>query len=99
AVSLNLKRGLALPCYCFGGSGAIISASTLIRLALLGLGEILLLRPYQPVFPLAMALPGLAFGLFWSSFTLVICLWLFGLRDVIRLVRTFDKELPSTQRI
>jgi len=29
----------------------------------------------------------------------VICLWLFGLRDVIRLVRTFDKELPSTQRI
>lgn len=87
AVSLNLKRGQALPCYCFGGSEAFISITTLFRLGLIALGDTLLLISYQPVFPFSMPLRVLALGLFWSIFVLVTGMWFFGSGDVARLMR------------
>ncbi len=44
AVSVNLKRGRVLPCYCFGGQdGEQISRRTLVRLGLLIAGELFVL--------------------------------------------------------
>ena len=49
AVSINLRRGRALPCYCFGSrNGETISTHTLVRILFLGLGELFLLG--TPVF-------------------------------------------------
>lgn len=44
AVSVNLRRGRVLPCYCFGGQGGErISSRTLVRLGLLIAGELFVL--------------------------------------------------------
>jgi hypothetical protein len=87
AVSVNLKRGRALPCYCFGGSGSIISSATLARLAMLASGETFLLRMYQPIYPLQLAPVQLGFALFWSALLLISGLWLFAIGDVVRLLK------------
>jgi Methylamine utilisation protein MauE len=87
AVCFNLARGRVLPCYCFGSSGSTISWATLARLALLAFGEAFLLRMYQPLLPLRLAVLQLAFALFWSILLLVAGLWLFAVGDVVRLLR------------
>jgi Methylamine utilisation protein MauE len=86
AVSVNLKRGRVLPCYCFGVSDSTISQVTLIRLGLLATGELFLLRFYQPIHFLHVATPQLGFAAFWSIFLLVTIIWLFDLGDIVRLL-------------
>jgi len=89
AVAVNLVRGRALPCYCFGSSESIISWATLGRLALLAFGEVLLLKTYKPVDLLsAAALPQVAYALFWSILLLVTVSWMFAAGDVVRVLKS-----------
>jgi hypothetical protein len=87
AVGVNLGRGRALPCYCFGGSESLISHTTLLRLALLGFGEALLLKIHHPIYSLGIELSQLGLAVFWSIFLLVVSFWFFALADVLQLVR------------
>jgi Methylamine utilisation protein MauE len=87
AVGVNLKRDRPLPCYCFGGSGSVVTWGTLARLGFLGAGETFLLKLYQPIYVPRLILPELGFALFWSIFLLVGSLWLFAIGDVLRLLR------------
>ncbi len=90
AVGVNLKRGRALPCYCFGRSGDTISSATLARLVLMASGEAFLLGAHRPIYTPQLALPDLAFALFWAAVTLLTGLWLFALRDLGRLLRPME---------
>jgi hypothetical protein len=87
AVVVNLKRGRPLPCYCFGGSGSVVTWGTLARLGLLGAGETLLLRLHQPVYVSRLVLAELGSALFWSILLLVVSLWLFAMGDLLRLLK------------
>jgi hypothetical protein len=95
AVAVNLKRGRALPCYCFGDqSGETISGRTLARLLLLFAGELLVLsdpalstagRLTYPARVNNFAELGLAF--FWATFLLIVAIWLLSLTDLLALLR------------
>jgi hypothetical protein len=90
AVGLNLKRGRALPCYCFGGSGDTISGATVARLVLMASGEFFLLKAHRPIYTSRVAVPDLGLALFWAAVVLVIGLWLFAWRDLGRLLRPVE---------
>ena len=89
AVSLNLKRGRALPCYCFGGDEEAISNRTLVRLGLLGSGIVLLLvapqagSPTRPV-----DLTQVSFALFWAIVVLLGASWILRASDLAELLVT-----------
>ena len=92
AVTINLKRGRSLPCYCFGDStGETISAQTLARLLLLIAGEGLLLLSLQTSGTISLVYHQLAtprefgFTLFWTSFIVVTAMWLLSMADLFAL--------------
>jgi Methylamine utilisation protein MauE len=88
AVSVNLKRGRALPCYCFGHGGEGISTSTLARLALLTVGETLLLATHGvATAPLLRSTFELGAGVFWAVTLLAGGSWLLSLGDLLQLFR------------
>ena len=95
AVGVNLRRGRALPCYCFGGRGGeTISVRTLARLLLLVGGEVLLLADPSLFTGSQIVYPGritnfseLALPLFWATFLLVAGSWLLSLPDLVDLLR------------
>jgi len=95
AVGVNLGRGRALPCYCFGArSGETISLRTMARVLflvgaeLLLLGEPSLFASSQIVYPGRIAsLSQLGLAFFWATFTLVVISWLLNspeVRDVVK---------------
>jgi Methylamine utilisation protein MauE len=93
AVTVNLARGRALPCHCFGGGGDTISTRTLARLALLASGEIFLIvtkqfrhYPEQITRP-----PDVFLALFWAVLLILAGLWFLSLGDVFELLR----DIPS----
>lgn len=92
AVGVNLRRGRALPCYCFGGAeGEVISGPALGRLSLLIAGDLLLWRrgfqdgSYGIQLASNLAQLGLAF--FWAMFVIVASMWLLSISDFWDLVR------------
>jgi hypothetical protein len=87
AVGVNLKRGRSVPCYCFGTSESLISTTTLVRLALLAAGEAVLLALQKPIRTATLALPNLLLALFWSTFVLLVSLWLFAVPDTLKVLR------------
>jgi len=87
AVSVNLKRGRALPCYCFGPSDHIISGTTLARLALIASGQAFLLRMHRPIYLQQISLLQLGFASFWALLILIAALWILSLRDLEGLLR------------
>lgn len=95
AVAVNIERGRALPCYCFGSrSGERISGRTVARLLLLLSCEALLLANHDlftanhVVFPQQVTgLLEFGFALFWATFLLVVGSWLLSLPDLVLLLR------------
>lgn len=87
ALGLNLKRGRALPCHCFGQDSRAISGATLVRLALLASGEVFLWKAHQTVYVQLIPFPELTFGLFWAASLLAAGLWVFAAGDLISLFR------------
>lgn len=104
AVSVNLRRGRALRCYCFD-SGETISVLTLVRLILLVAGEVLLLTDpslfmmSRLVYPHQISsLSQIGLGLFWAVFFLVAGFWLLSVSDMMELLRscrTCGGEVPT----
>jgi hypothetical protein len=88
AVGVNLKRGRSVPCYCFGTSESRISIGTLMRLALLAAGEVVLFVLHQPIRITTMALPNLVLAFFGSTFVLLVSIWLLAVPDILKLLRT-----------
>jgi hypothetical protein len=108
AVSINLKRGRALPCYCFSGQGGeTLSGRTVARLLLLFAGELLLIADPGLFSASELIYPGrvgdlseLGFSLFWAIFTLIAGMWLLSLPDVIELLNpgyTFGRRRAKTE--
>jgi hypothetical protein len=87
AVGVNLKQGRSVPCFCFGTSESYISITTLVRLAFLAAGEVVLLTRQQPIRTTSLDLPNLVLALFWSTFVLLMSVWLFALPDTLKLLR------------
>jgi hypothetical protein len=92
AVGVNLHRGRALPCYCFGGAeGDVISGPALARLLLLMAGDLLLWRRgFQDGsygVQLASNPAQLGWALFWAVFVIVASMWLLSISDFWDLVR------------
>jgi hypothetical protein len=88
AVGLNLKRGRSVPCYCFGTSESHISIGTLVRLALLAAGEAVLFMLHQHIRTTTLALSNLGLAFFWSTFVLLVSIWLLAVPDILKLLRT-----------
>jgi hypothetical protein len=103
AVAINLRRGRALPCYCFGGEGGeTISARALARLLLLLACELFVLTDpalfgrSQLVYPGRLAsFSELGLALFWATFLLVAALWVLSVTDVIELLRPGAREVRA----
>jgi hypothetical protein len=93
AVGVNLKRGRALPCHCFGGQGGeTISGRTLARLLLLCAGELLLFVDPAPSGRLTYpdrvdSFAELGLALFWATLLLIAGLWLLSTPEVVALLR------------
>jgi len=95
AVGVNLRRGRALPCYCFGSRGGeSISNQTLTRLVMLLLCESLLLpdsglfaASQLPLSSRMASFPELALAAFWATLFLVIGSWALSLNDLVDLLR------------
>ncbi len=95
AVTINLRRGRALPCYCFGSqTGEKISGRTLARLLLLIAGEVMVLAQFglsqtsQLTYPDRVArVTDLGLLVFWSTFLLISGFWLLSAPEVVALVR------------
>jgi tellurite resistance protein TehA-like permease len=87
-VAINLRRGRELPCHCFGEKGDAISGATLARLALLGAGELYLLRVHRPVHPWDVALPEFGYALFWAVLALTASTWVFQSMEVLDVIRS-----------
>jgi Methylamine utilisation protein MauE len=94
AVGINLVRGRQVPCHCFGRYGEILSFRTLARLALLGLGEVLLVfqyglpgRHYPVPDPRATSFQQIGLALFWALLVLLIGSWSLSLGDLWGLFR------------
>jgi hypothetical protein len=99
-VAINLIRGRLLPCHCFGNSKEdVISGRTLARLALLMVGEMLLLadfafsRANNPV-NLNVVNNASEFGLAFLSaiFLLIFGSWLLNAADMIELLRPWRND-------
>jgi hypothetical protein len=96
AVAVNLKRGHALRCYCFGESDVeLISGRTLVRLLLLLGGEILLITDSNLLttnriihFDGIGSFAHLSLALFWAAFLLVAGGWLLSSGDTLEIFRT-----------
>jgi hypothetical protein len=94
AVIINLYRGRALPCYCFGGQGSeTISVRTLARISVLFMGEALLmvnlnhsesnyLSSQMPIGELQQA----GLSLFWVAFLTIAVAWLLDLDSVVTVI-------------
>ena len=87
-VGVNLARGRALPCYCFGRGSEFISGRSLVRLLLLISGEALLLTTNRIQYPRQFTrLPELALALFWAIVLLMTGSWLLSFGDLVALLR------------
>ncbi len=102
AVGINLARGRALPCYCFGDAGSeTISVRALGRLSLLLVGEGLLLfspgqaRPRGLVYHQLASLQELGFALFWTALLMITVMWLLALTDLVELLRSHSSFIKS----
>ncbi len=103
AVSVNLARGRALPCYCFSGRGGeTISGRTLTWLLLVMACEVVLLadptlfKGSPVVSPLrwsSLSQAGLAF--LWATLLLLVGSWFLNLPEVISVLRS-GKTRPAT---
>jgi len=95
AVTVNLKRGRVLPCYCFGSHGGEqISRRTLVRLGLLIAGELFVLAdpalfaPDRLTYPERIAdLVLLITILICAVFILVVGRWVLTVPDIVDLFR------------
>jgi hypothetical protein len=95
AVGVNLRRGRALPCHCFGSqNGESISARTLGRLVLLLACELLVLSDPSLFVSNQLIYPGrfvsisqLALAFFWATFLLMVGSWILSVRDLMDLFR------------
>jgi hypothetical protein len=96
AVIINLRRGQAVPCYCFGASDQeLISGRTLARLLMLLAGEIVLIadanlfRANKIIhFDGIDSFAHFGLALFWAAFLLVIGGWLLNSGDAVEILRT-----------
>lgn len=99
-VGINLKRGRALSCYCFGDRGdEMISRRTLARLVLLSVAELLLLAndgrssASQLVYPdRATSITELGIALVWALLFLITSFWLLNANEIIKLFRPASGE-------
>ena len=94
AISINLLRGHRLPCYCFGeNDDELISGSTLLRLAILLLGEAALLRRHYAekmtslVFATTPAHESIGFAVLTAVLVLIATTWLLSIPDLFDLLR------------
>jgi hypothetical protein len=95
AVSINLWKGRALRCFCFGASdGELISKRTLIRLLLLLGGEIYVFTGLNSLTTIRVlqldrieSFAHLCVALFWAGFLLVAGGWLLSLSDAAEVLR------------
>lgn len=88
AVSINIRRGKILPCYCFGGStDDSTSTLTLARIGLLAFGEVLLLllRHFGYNVVDSIETQGVAFC--WATCALLMVLWVSRMKEIFRLLR------------
>jgi hypothetical protein len=107
AVVVNLRRGQALPCYCFGDAGDTISRLTLARLVLLMSGEAFLLTipglrttNQQIISSLQfyrLSVPQLAVAFFWAVFLLIVYVWFLSVADIVRLLRPMPNMNKGTR--
>lgn len=95
AVATNLRRGRALPCYCFGATGGEqISRTTLVRLVVLFSAEAFLFVNLSSFagnrisHPISQSLEEFTFTLFWAAFLLVTVSWLLSLPDLTELLHS-----------
>jgi hypothetical protein len=89
AVGINLIRGRALPCHCFGGSAdEAISSRTLVRLFLLASSEAFLIMVYRrtTLIQQSISVTELPLAVFWAVFLLIAGAWLLNLGDLKRLI-------------
>ena len=102
AVGINLVRGRALPCHCFGGSDdEAISNRTLVRLFLLASSEafLVMVNRRTPV-QQSISITNLASTVFWAVFLLIGGSWLLNLGDLKRLVMPAEgASLDSRSRL
>ncbi len=95
AVGVNLRRGRALPCYCFGAfDGETISVRTLARLFLLSLCEVLLFAEHRSsttgrllYSPQVFDFQKFGFLLLLAVFLLVAGSWILSFPDLVILLR------------
>jgi len=91
AVTINLVRNRDLACHCLGG-GDRISPRSLVQLALLVAGEVLVwsgARIAAPTTTQQVATPGdLLLALVWAFVVLVVGLWLLRADEVVQLFRS-----------
>jgi hypothetical protein len=94
AVSINLRRGRFVPCYCFGSAGTTrITGQTQARLALLLAGEgalwLVFLRYGGGVLqPSLQSMGDVAFAAFWAVVVLVGGMWILSLADLHKLLKS-----------
>lgn len=102
AIAINLARGRALPCYCFGDGGSeTISVQTLGRLLLLLVGEGLLFLSPGPrglVYHQLATLRELGFSLFWMALLMITVMWILALTDLFELLRSHSSFLRLQQQ-
>jgi len=100
AVAVNLGRGRALSCYCFGaGSHEAISRKTLARLFLLFLGEAFgfvangFLGIGKSGYIVQVAgLSDIEFGFVWAVILLMSTTWLLSFDDLLGLIRSTHRS-------
>ena len=85
AVSINLVRGRTPKCHCFGSHGDVISLQTLMRLLLIGFGEIFLYFRSPPVYPFQLTVQDLVAGLPVAVVLSVIAVWVLSFNDLLNL--------------
>jgi len=94
AVSINLRRGRSVPCYCFGSAGTTrITGQTLARLALLLAGEgalwLVFLRYGGEILrPSLLSMEDVAFAAFWAVVVLIGGMWVLSLADFHKLLKS-----------
>ncbi|MCI0627781.1 MAG: hypothetical protein L0387_40050 [Acidobacteria bacterium] len=102
AVAVNLARGRALPCFCFGSRGEkTISGRTLARLLLLMSVELFIVVNPSPatgirmIYPVRITdLPDLGLAFLGATFLLLVGCWLLNLPDLIELLQS-SKRRPA----
>ena len=91
AVLVNLGRGRALPCYCFGYNDADTGPrGALVRLLLLIVGESLMLHSpdrYRLTYWQVRGVVDLGLAVLWAIFLLLLALWIFRFPDLWSVLR------------